>query len=912
MRQIDFLDAVGRVDKRAVEECLTLTKEDLRRDRMKRAARRISSLAASVLVIAGGIFFIKKASDITPADPVVSKSEPLSGDSVPSGSDREPEREPEAEAEPEQGVLDLDGFHIVDGILTRYDGSETDLTVPEEVISIAARVFYANKIAPEIETVRLGEQVRQVDAEAFAGLNGSWKLLVDTDNPAFRDEDGVILSADGETLYRYERSGEDSYTLPESVRTIAAHAFQNSALTEMDFGERVEVIGFNAFAGCFQLQSVDLPDSVRVIGDGAFSMCVSAVDGSVPEDAQIGDWAFYSVPFALSDEAGVMCPLEEINRGLITPSEAVRLSDRNTLMKEIDYVLALLSKRFYFEPDEQALLASGVTDTLPFVPEDAELPASASFEQLIFTDNGWGRTGLYDLTILMKTGPYTLAMEATAYGTDTALRWSDVPFRIARAYFLPSSESAAEERSEILSRSESGWTAFLDRNQDLYSGITWMHRDGRLIRSFLPAVSSIPYRITFSPDGTRAAVEYESRGLPSFYIQSLNGDKLLHGLYDCNEYLNRYFGQYKAGSLSWIDEDNVEGENEFGRFRFNVYASSVTQTDEDPRLTDPDNRAVVPLTFATAAGEVTLRIPETWRLHGTYYTDLSREASGLESYRMLLPSGIDRSSLLDGNGNWTTDYLGIGWIFPQTVVTEGVNPNGVGYLILESPMESVVPQTEIIAAFSWEGRVILDFKAVTYEEDVRDGERGLYSVILPIIDSVRIDPSSALPEEDGIYPFASLESDASLAAYARALAGFFPHPAADPAVDLAKDPELCPFLLFAGGQIALEAADIAVRINSTAVMWVSHTLLGMGGTLPDSLFTDPAWGWDSGTETFPLAWYAPPVSAAVRSVERTEDGGARVIVEFPEGGSDTPVLVYRFAPSDNQPPRPRLLSVEIP
>ena len=539
MREIDFLDAVGKVDKRYIEECITYKPPK----KVNLWIKSISAVAACFVMVIAAVLIVNH------------RNQPV--------------------------VIDENGFHIEDGVLLSYTGSETDVTIPEEVKTIADFTFLSNQNANKIEVVRLGTSVQKVEVNAFAGLNNLVDLIIAENNLFFAYEDGLIMTSDGSILLYYNREGETSFTIPESVRFIAAHAVQGTELEEINFGENLEYIGYNAFASNYHLKAIHLPDSVKYICEGAFSGCSSAVDGHIPDGVQFGGEAFGSVPFYLSLKAGQMSPLEEIRRGLITPSEAILQSNLESLTVQIEYILATLRGEEY-EASDAAMFAYGAVHDHPEVPEGMRIPDSFTMDDLTFQDTGWGSTGIYDIQIFLPVGDYTLVMQAYGYETYEALYWKDVRFRIANLYYMQNPETVAPDDTV----SAFGWTAVFGRNGEMYSGITYTHEDGRIIRSFLPAESPTPYRLTFSPDGTRVAVEYTNGSNPAFYVQALNGDVLMEPYYDYNEYLNRYYGQYKAGTLTWADEDNIEGENEFGRFRFNIYEFEVTQLDEEAPIVD--------------------------------------------------------------------------------------------------------------------------------------------------------------------------------------------------------------------------------------------------------------------------------------------------------------------------------------
>ncbi len=537
MKEIDFLDAVGRVDQKYIEECLTYKPPKTHGVWIK----RISAVAACLLVVITTVFLLAK------------QDQPI--------------------------IIDENGFYIENGVLLRYTGDETEVTVPETVTAIADYAFMENTNASKIKVVRLGSSVTTVETNALAGLDGLIDLIIAEENLSFESKDGLILTSDGTILLHYGREGETHFTIPESVRYVAAHAVQATSLETIDFGENLEYIGFNAFASNHKLKAIILPDSLKYVSEGAFSGCGSAVDGYIPSGVQFGGEAFFSVPFYLTMQAGHMSPLEERVRGLVTPSEEIARSNLSLLEAQITYTLAGLRGDTLTPTDDATRRAFAVGSDAPEIPDGMVIPTEFSLSDLTYTDG----TGIYDACIHIPAGEYTIVLQATPYNLNTVLNREDVEYYVLNLFYMQSPEAADPEDTVTAF----GWTAVFGHEDGKYSGITYTHEDGTIIRSHLPNPSDTPYKLTFSPSGTRVAVEGTiGTTQPFFYIQSLNGDKLLWEFSDYNEYLNKYYGQYVADTLTWADDDNIEGENIYGRFRFNIYASEVTMLEEKPDIID--------------------------------------------------------------------------------------------------------------------------------------------------------------------------------------------------------------------------------------------------------------------------------------------------------------------------------------
>jgi hypothetical protein len=75
------------------------------------------------------------------------------------------------------------------------------------------------------------------------------------------------------------------------VKEVGYIAFDNcTALTDVEFGDKLETIRGNAFVGC-SLQKIKMP-SVRTIEQGAFADCEQLTDVELPAVERIGEFAF--------------------------------------------------------------------------------------------------------------------------------------------------------------------------------------------------------------------------------------------------------------------------------------------------------------------------------------------------------------------------------------------------------------------------------------------------------------------------------------------------------------------------------------------------------------------------------------------------------------------------------------------
>ena len=113
-------------------------------------------------------------------------------------------------------------FTIVDGVLTKYNGSGGDVVIPDGVTGIGEEAF-----------------------EACISLT--------------------------------------SVTIPNSVTSIGEKTFSDcTSLTSVTIPNSVTSIGWGAFEYCSSLTSVTIPNSVTSIGESAFEYCSSLTSVTIP------------------------------------------------------------------------------------------------------------------------------------------------------------------------------------------------------------------------------------------------------------------------------------------------------------------------------------------------------------------------------------------------------------------------------------------------------------------------------------------------------------------------------------------------------------------------------------------------------------------------------------------------------
>jgi hypothetical protein len=207
------------------------------------------------------------------------------------------------------------GDYVLQGTaLVQYQGyTEEDLVIPQDlgITEIRDAVFWGRHlrsvVIPEgvrklgshvfvdcynLVSVSIPKSLSEIGAGAFTACRKLREIKVDKDNPAYRDERGVLMSRDLTTLVCYPAGKEDAeYRVPNGVKTIEERAFQGTeGLKSVRIPAGVISIGNSTFSGCSGLASITIPASVTSIGEGAFSDCrgLKAISVS-PENRQYQD-----------------------------------------------------------------------------------------------------------------------------------------------------------------------------------------------------------------------------------------------------------------------------------------------------------------------------------------------------------------------------------------------------------------------------------------------------------------------------------------------------------------------------------------------------------------------------------------------------------------------------------------------
>lgn len=212
----------------------------------------------------------------------------------------------------ENGVL----FNKDKTELICYPKGKEDLqyAIPEGVTNIKEIAFANNGW---LKTVEVPETVTYIGNGAFRSCYALENFTVAETNSKYIAIDGILFNKNITELICYPSDKEgNSYTVPETVKSIKEYAFSNSyylqqvdisTIEEIERGafywsqllemvklpEKVTYMGTAVFSGCNSLEKVVLPEGITKIEACTFADCYTLEEVTFPQGiTEIGDYAF--------------------------------------------------------------------------------------------------------------------------------------------------------------------------------------------------------------------------------------------------------------------------------------------------------------------------------------------------------------------------------------------------------------------------------------------------------------------------------------------------------------------------------------------------------------------------------------------------------------------------------------------
>ena len=168
-----------------------------------------------------------------------------------------------------------------------------EVNIPRNVKNIGFQAFYGCAALKEIS---IPATCDNIEAFAFEGCSSLTGVHVAADNPAYKDEDGVLFDITGETLHLYPSAKTDEhYALPPTCKTVYDYAFIGNPYLKSADISGITSLGEDAFYYCTALESIEVPDAVTELNGSVFGNCAALTSVTLPQTlTTIGESCFYN------------------------------------------------------------------------------------------------------------------------------------------------------------------------------------------------------------------------------------------------------------------------------------------------------------------------------------------------------------------------------------------------------------------------------------------------------------------------------------------------------------------------------------------------------------------------------------------------------------------------------------------
>ena len=214
------------------------------------------------------------------------------------------------------------------------------ITIPDGVTSIGNGAF---ENCFELTSINIPDGVTSIGTNAFNGCSGLTDITVDSNNPYYCSESGVLFNKNKTALICYPAGKTDSsYKIPDEVTSIEYAAFEAcTGLTSITIGGGVTSIGDYAFERCTGLESITIPNSVTSIGYAAFNYCTGLTSIYIPDGISIGFGAIPStaarITYIVNSDGSVTITKIELTNGQNTIDIPAAINGKKVIAVKEEY-----------------------------------------------------------------------------------------------------------------------------------------------------------------------------------------------------------------------------------------------------------------------------------------------------------------------------------------------------------------------------------------------------------------------------------------------------------------------------------------------------------------------------------------------------------------------------------------------
>ena len=145
----------------------------------------------------------------------------------------------------------------------------TKLRLPSGLTTLSDRAFSE---CVNLTDINIPDSITTLGDEVLSYCGSLLNISIDENSQKYLLIDGVLFSKDKNTIILYPAGKEDdSYIIPDGVKTIRNAAFSCCNLSDVTIPEGVTAIGDYAFSDSWNLKSIQMPESVTDIGISAFA-----------------------------------------------------------------------------------------------------------------------------------------------------------------------------------------------------------------------------------------------------------------------------------------------------------------------------------------------------------------------------------------------------------------------------------------------------------------------------------------------------------------------------------------------------------------------------------------------------------------------------------------------------------------
>ncbi|MFI3255559.1 MAG: leucine-rich repeat domain-containing protein [Eubacteriales bacterium] len=164
-------------------------------------------------------------------------------------------------------LCDENGFIILKTLLLSYQGTESQVTIPDGITKISEAAFYDNRI---VTSVVVPDSVTIVGKQAFYQCVNLTEITLSKE-----------LKTIGQEAF-FDCKKLEQISLPEQVKEIEKGVFSDCvSLKEIQWSENLEFILDDAFSGCYSLEEISFPENLNCIKK-SFVGCINLQKITIP------------------------------------------------------------------------------------------------------------------------------------------------------------------------------------------------------------------------------------------------------------------------------------------------------------------------------------------------------------------------------------------------------------------------------------------------------------------------------------------------------------------------------------------------------------------------------------------------------------------------------------------------------